>query len=314
MRAAVALLLLLLPPARLAVAAPGDRRAEAAKLVDRGAAEFDRRQYQEALGSFRRALELYPSPKIHLNLGYVFEKLGDWRSAAEETDRFLAENTGDAPASIVAEARKLLARVSSRIGRLRVPGLAPGDALTIDGFGQPIAPGDGQIYVAPGSHEIVARAGQREVRRTMSIGAGETLVLDLGEDRPPPPAVAPPPVEAPPPVAAPHPEVAPARPAPTPLATNATPSAAAAPSERGLSPAGRRFVIGGAVVAGALWLGVAGTGAGAMVEHQRFVDAQSESARRTGFALAVTNDVLLGAAALATVVTVGYALWSRFHH
>lgn len=259
MRIAAALLLVQVLSVPTAGAAPDDRRAEAAKLVDRGAAEFDRHQYQDSLASFRRALELYSSPKIHLNLGYVYEKLGQWRAAAEEADRFLADRTGNTPAEIVVEARKLQARASRRLGRL-------------------------------------------------------PAVLELGHD--PPAAVAEPPVEAPPPVAAPPPESAPARLAPPPPPPPVPALIVSAPSARGLPATERRVLIGSGVLAGVLWLGVVGTGAGAIVEHQRFVDPsneQADSARRTGFSLAVTNDVLLAAAAVATAATVGYALWSRYH-
>ncbi|HEY3352799.1 MAG TPA: tetratricopeptide repeat protein, partial [Polyangia bacterium] len=174
-----------------------DPKHKAARLVDEGVAHFNAGRHDTALAWFRAAYEVYPSPKIHLNIGEALRKLGRHAAAAEAYDRFLVETAG-AP-EVKSERRRraelALGELIRRLGRLLLPALPPGATVTVDD--EPRRPRPGRpLYVAPGAHRVGAAApGHVAATVTVEAAADEErpVPLVLARVAPRPPAVAPPP-------------------------------------------------------------------------------------------------------------------------
>ncbi len=91
---------------------PEDRKAEADRLLEQGIQQFDMSQFQEALQSWQRALELYRDPAVQAafpqesrqgegralgNLGLVYRNLGQYQQAIDfyEQSFAIAQEVGD---------------------------------------------------------------------------------------------------------------------------------------------------------------------------------------------------------------------------
>lgn len=292
-RAPLAALLLLAAPARADI---GDAalKAAAAKLLEQGNQQFNHREYNAALTSFKNAYAKFPSPKIHLNIAFAQQKLGHLGAAAEAFDRFLEEGVYAAPTGALGDARQKLASLTPKVAQLHATGLTPAAKVEVDGAPVDVERALQHVYLDPGEHTAVATYDGKAVTRTVKIDAGATASIDLA-----------PPVEAPPPIVISRPQERPIdelRETPKPL-----------PGLRG-----RGLIIAGAVAAGVLVLGVAGTGGGVLYEHGRYVDnslnvADRNHAMTVGGALSWTCDGLLIGAVAVALATAAYGLWAHYH-
>jgi tetratricopeptide (TPR) repeat protein len=96
---AFGLALLIAAPAR-AETPPANVEAKRAaqEHLDRGNELFTQDRFADALGEFEAAFALFPSPKLHLNLGQCERALGHDAAAAEHFRKFLEEAPDVSPA------------------------------------------------------------------------------------------------------------------------------------------------------------------------------------------------------------------------
>jgi tetratricopeptide (TPR) repeat protein len=122
---------------------------EAARLYDGG----------DLTGSLRlleQAFSLYPSPKLHFNLGLVQRDLGQPVEAMQSFERFL-EGAKDAEPDRLAAAAGHVSELRAALVEIRIEAdLADADVI-VDGQHRGATSPVRSIWVTPGSHQIVVQ-------------------------------------------------------------------------------------------------------------------------------------------------------------
>ncbi len=152
-------------------------RKQAHKLMQRGAAAYERQDYADALTNFRAAYEFIPSPKILYDIAQCHLKLGHDLEAAEALETFLASGGSDEHHD---SAKAALEGLETRLARLRLSVVPPNAVLVLDE--KPIHAG--QIFVAAGTHSISASLpGYQGQARSISLEKGDSKELAMVLDR-----------------------------------------------------------------------------------------------------------------------------------
>jgi hypothetical protein len=155
MNAASLILLALVAQATPSPASP-DEKARAQVLLKEGAKLYEKGALAPALEKFNQAYAEYPSPKLLFNIGQASRDLGRLAEAMSAFERFLTEAT-DAPADMTTEAKKSVAELEGKLGKLRIQCAKPGAEVSVDGKLVGLAPIAELIWVMPGSHQVTAR-------------------------------------------------------------------------------------------------------------------------------------------------------------
>jgi len=210
MRTALVVSFALVLAARAAVAA--DDKAQAQVLLREGNGLLKQGRGGEALSKFIEAYRLFPSPKLHYNLGQAHAAMaGHDAQAYVELSQFIDE-AHDASAELRAAADTKRQQLRAKVALVTV--LAPGagdDAdVLVDGVASGkisggSTPNDRPVVVGAGTHKlVVARGPLVHGEQAIVIAGGETLDIRVGAASAPA-AVAPSPAalsSAPVPVAA----------------------------------------------------------------------------------------------------------------
>lgn len=181
----------------LSIAAPlEEAKVEARERVEHGNTCFEAGQYREAIAAYEEALELYPSPRILVNLAEAQREAGLWGSAQLNFQKFLEQGGAKPGTRIYQSLTARIREIDALAARLAITEFADELELTIDGMpvGDPL---EEPILLAPGRHELIARAPGLETKAlTVILEAGAVLRLSLAlEEKPAPVAIAPPPVK-----------------------------------------------------------------------------------------------------------------------
>jgi hypothetical protein len=179
------LMLTLLLGSSVAYAQPGPAQKETARaLMAEGRDLRDQGDLQGALTHFSAADSIMGVPTTGFELAATQAQLGKLVEARDTLRRVLAiaPSLDDPPPfnEARAKARALDQQLLARIGTLQFePSGVDGDALEIkvDGESVPKAALNLPFRVNPGRHQIVARAGDREVKR--SVEAAETRTISV---------------------------------------------------------------------------------------------------------------------------------------
>ena len=145
---------------------------KAQELLSEGNRLVREGDFGTALVKYRTAYELYPSPKLLINIGTALRHTGRNADAAATYERYLADPGAD-PARRD-ELTKLLQELDRLVGRLEVEAAEPDVRISVDG--QPIALVDrhGSVRVDPGRHTVVGeKAGRDPSVRHVSLDAGD---------------------------------------------------------------------------------------------------------------------------------------------
>lgn len=211
---------------------------------------YDAKRFDEAITAFRASHAIVASPNSSLMIARSLRELGRLGEAYTEIERAASE--ADAAAAkddkYTATAKAChdeLSALALRVGKIEVKVVhAPAGTTLRVGENEVDVATAKPVVVSPGTVAVVARGDGREVRRTVTVAAGETarVALDLA----PPPAA---------PAIAPPPSAEPAPPAPAP-----------APKYRTLA-----YVVGGVGVAGLVGFGVFGA-----LDNSKFNSLQSD--------------------------------------
>ncbi len=156
-------------------------------------------QWDAAREAFARAYALYPRPLTLLDLAGAQAHTGHLVDAAESYRRFLREATAPPASDHREDARRALEQIEPRIAHVRVvvTGLAPSDAVRLDGAPFPAAALGAPFPVDPGAHEVTVERESAPLHRASfeaGEGASQDVTLLVPEVRAAPaPAVEPPP-------------------------------------------------------------------------------------------------------------------------
>ena len=212
------------------IAPPADPQAksQAQGLLNAGWTLYEKGDHAGALEKFNAAYAAYPSPKLLFNIGQADRDLSRPVEAMEAFEKFLASDTDASPETIAA-ARKAVAKLQDKLGRIRIDCQTAGAEVNIDGKSVGLTPLPDLVWATPGRHLIVASHPKATpVLENIDVIAGSVGTVTL---RFRPPAI---PVAAAQPV--PQPEVA-QQPAPPKLDLTASPEPAPANIDLGASPA-----------------------------------------------------------------------------
>ncbi|WP_437575382.1 hypothetical protein [Sorangium sp. So ce887] len=179
--AAAAMFLLALTPAFAAPPPPRSPRVVA--LIREAEAALERLDIARARDLWAQIYDIERSTVGICQLGQLDRRLGRWVDAVVELTRCVQEMRPPA----TPEEQKLyetrhadLAAVRLEVAQLRVFAPAGAAPVLVDGR---LVDESGQIYVAPGQHEVTARLpGGRTARSTVHVTAGESLAVLLSPE------------------------------------------------------------------------------------------------------------------------------------
>jgi len=159
-------------------------RALARRAFHHGMTAARAERWEDARVAFERAWELVHRPRVLLNLATAQVHTGRLVEGAENYRRYVRENSDEADARLLREARQRLSEVEARTPQLtlRVTSLRPGDELMLDGAPVSRAVLSAPLPVNPGRHVLrVLREGAAvaEAEVTLEVGAEQSLRLEV---------------------------------------------------------------------------------------------------------------------------------------
>jgi hypothetical protein len=149
--------------AAAAPAQPSDTASvrQARAMFLEGLDHFEAGDLDAALRSFRGSYELVRHPETLYNIAGVLSRLGRYREAIAEYDRYLAEG-GDVPRDRRMAVAEELARLRGLLGLLELVVEPAGAAVSVDGAAAGTAPLDAPVAVDPDNDIVEPRlAGGR---------------------------------------------------------------------------------------------------------------------------------------------------------
>ncbi len=301
------------------------RRNEAKLRFEQAVQDYDAGRYDQALANFQEAFRLRPHPLVNVNIANCYDKLGKPLLAIFHFERFVEAKAGS-PAQ-QAEVSAALVRLRKQVGALVLRVTPDGALVIVDHEQQRRAPVLEPMPLQAGEHTLeVQLEGYASVERKVIVAGGATLELDIALERthaePPPlaaaaPATAPGPTEPLPAVAPPPAPVA--EPYVEPTAEQRTAPDPPSPARRRDGMRKGAWIAGGisaavllaGMVTGGLALGAYSDYkyardrwvAAACANDRVFAYNEAADAEDRAHALALTTDVLIGAALVGGAVS-----------
>jgi hypothetical protein len=176
-----AVLLVPCPPATAqnTPTATQDPRESAARVhYERASKLYDAGNLTAAIVELRRAHELRPSHRIQRTIAEVADELHDYASAVRAYERFLRDGGDQVDASDRSHVLTRLAELRAFVAFLRVQ-VAPTDArVTVDGEVVPTGATEEPWLVNVGRRDVeVEKDGYAPFRKTITVTAGEAVLL-----------------------------------------------------------------------------------------------------------------------------------------
>ena len=129
---------------------------------------------------FAEAYRLYPSPKIHYNLGLAYALLpGHQAQSYQEMSLFITE-AADADAEVRAAAEAKLRALRSEVALATVVAAPANAALLVDGINVGSAKENASVVLGRGTHSLIlASKGRISEAKTLVVIGGETFEAHL---------------------------------------------------------------------------------------------------------------------------------------
>ena len=154
-------------------------KAQAQELLSQGSKLYHQGDLAGALEKFEAAYVAFPSPKLMFNIGHAKRDLGRPVEAIEAFQRFLAEAT-DASPETMADARKSVAELQSKLGRIQIGCETVGAEVRVDGKSVGLAPLPDPIWATPGHHQVTARyASAAPVTEDVDVTVGSVSTVTM---------------------------------------------------------------------------------------------------------------------------------------
>ncbi len=197
-KALVILLALSLSPTSAGAQSADPSKAQAQASLREGNTLLEQGRPSEALQKFADAYRLFPSPKLHYNIGQAQSLIpGHEAQAYEAMARFLNE-AQDANPELRAAAETQRERLRSKVGLVSVAIDPPDAQLVVDGVGLGKPASEAPLALAIGKHTLaIKKDGRAAAAETITLKGGDTSNVRL---RLPPVIVAPAVALPPPPV------------------------------------------------------------------------------------------------------------------
>jgi hypothetical protein len=156
-----------------------EAKARAQVLLKAGAQHYQQGAFADALEEFTQAYAVFPSPKLLFNIGQATRELGRPVDSVDAFEKFLVQSP-DAASELVAEAKRSIAELSPKTGKLLIDCPLAGAEITVDGKPVGRTPLVDLIRVSPGSHQVTAtHPGATPAIENVIVTAGtvQTLVM-----------------------------------------------------------------------------------------------------------------------------------------
>ncbi len=131
-------------------------KAQAQALLGQGTKLYQQGDVADALEKFQAAYAAFPSPKLIFNIGQANRDLSRPVEALEAFEKFLV-GAADASPEMIADARKSVAQLQKKLGRIQVDCESAGAEVSVDGKSVGLAPLPDLIWVTPGRHQVTAK-------------------------------------------------------------------------------------------------------------------------------------------------------------
>jgi hypothetical protein len=131
-------------------------KAQAQALLGQGTKLYQQGDVADALEKFQAAYAAFPSPKLMFNIGQANRDLSRPVEALEAFEKFLL-GAADASPEMIADARKSMAQLQKKLGRIQVDCETAGAEVSVDGKSVGLAPLPDLIWVTPGRHQVTAK-------------------------------------------------------------------------------------------------------------------------------------------------------------
>lgn len=174
-------------PPTAAAADPFDQNDPSAKepyrkAIKYGVAEYDAQRFEEALGYFRRAHQLYPNARTLRGIGMTAFELRDYVTAVRNLTAAIDDARKPLSAAQRKETQDLIDRCQNFIGVYRLVVSPPGAQVTIDGQAPELQP-DGTVMLGLGTHPVEGRAKGHNARKlSVQVRGGERQELVVSLD------------------------------------------------------------------------------------------------------------------------------------
>lgn len=171
-----------------AVEEGGELKQKAQELLKEGNRLARQGDFGNALVKFHAAYELFPSPKLLLNIGTSLRHIGRYAEAAAVYERYLEDPQADPEQR--EQLGPILEELEDSVGRLEIELAEPGLRVSLDGHVLQDVSDELALRVDPGPHTLTAeKEGRPPTVRHVNIRAQQTvkLVLSVAEPGEPPP-------------------------------------------------------------------------------------------------------------------------------
>jgi hypothetical protein len=154
-------------------------KAQAQALLGQGTKLYQQGDVAGALEQFNAAYAAYASPKLMFNIGQANRDLRRPVEALEAFERFLV-GTADAPPEMIADARKSVAQLQEKLGRIRIDCEVAGAEVSVDGKSVGLAPLPDPIWATPGRHQVTAKhASTAPALEDVAVTAGSVSTVTM---------------------------------------------------------------------------------------------------------------------------------------
>ena len=159
-------------------AAADDAKKQALAVLKEGNALFDRHAYHEALSKYQAAYALYPSIKLHLNIGTTLKQLHRYAEALDHYERYMAAPKAEPKRKD--ELEPLLEKLRAKVARVRIEVSELGASVTVDGKPIEMKQRTAELRLDPGEHTVLVELdGFQQLSSTLTLRAGQQRSLDL---------------------------------------------------------------------------------------------------------------------------------------
>jgi Tetratricopeptide repeat/PEGA domain len=154
-------------------------KAQAQALLGQGTKLYQQGDVADALEKFQAAYAAFPSPKLMFNIGQANRDLSRPVEALEAFEKFLV-GAADASPEMIADARKSVAQLQKKLGRIQVDCGSGGAEVSVDGKSVGLAPLPDLIWVTPGRHQVTAKhASAAPAIEDVDVTAGSVATVTL---------------------------------------------------------------------------------------------------------------------------------------
>ena len=155
-----------------------EAKAQAQALLGQGTKLYEEGDVAGALEKFQAAYAAYASPKLMFNIAQANRDLGRPVEALEAFGKFLA-GAPDASSDKLADARRSVAQLQKKLGRIQVDCDTVGAEVSVDNKIAGLAPLD-PIWTTPGLHQVTAsHAGAVTAFAEADVKAGSVSTVAM---------------------------------------------------------------------------------------------------------------------------------------